>query len=185
MTNSINTSSIITITTAEVYSILKSFKTICPALLQVTVQQLWKQVYNTLGGNPRSTSAATCTRRHYEKWVHRLACTCQRRRVICFLKRLIWSVFYWRRLLLSYECHLTGILVNVLPRNQPKHFHNANFGKVHEDGQRPPKRKLPLMPLIPVGTVSPRWHVACVAQHVLGLIPHYDSWDERHIRHNK
>ncbi|TNN51567.1 AT-rich interactive domain-containing protein 5B [Liparis tanakae] len=86
---------------------------------QVTVQQLWKQVYNTLGGNPRSTSAATCTRRHYEK------------------------------LLLSYECHLTGVLVNALPRNQPKHFHYANFGKVHEDGQRPLKRKLPPMPLIP------------------------------------
>ncbi|CAL8320644.1 unnamed protein product [Lota lota] len=34
---------------------------------QVTTHQLWKQVYNTLGGNPRSTSAATCTRRHYEK----------------------------------------------------------------------------------------------------------------------
>lgn len=35
--------------------------------LQVTAQQQWKQVYNTLGGNPRSTSAATCTRRHYER----------------------------------------------------------------------------------------------------------------------
>lgn len=35
--------------------------------LQVTAQQLWKQVYNVLGGNPRSTSAATCTRRHYER----------------------------------------------------------------------------------------------------------------------
>ncbi|KAL7854016.1 hypothetical protein AOLI_G00208600 [Acnodon oligacanthus] len=34
---------------------------------QVTTQQLWKKVYNILGGNPRSTSAATCTRRHYEK----------------------------------------------------------------------------------------------------------------------
>ncbi|MBN3290920.1 ARI5B protein, partial [Polypterus senegalus] len=34
---------------------------------EVTTQQLWKQVYNRLGGNPRSTSAATCTRRHYEK----------------------------------------------------------------------------------------------------------------------
>ncbi|KTG46344.1 hypothetical protein cypCar_00015516 [Cyprinus carpio] len=33
---------------------------------QVTAQQLWKKVYNILGGNPRSTSAATCTRRHYE-----------------------------------------------------------------------------------------------------------------------
>lgn len=36
---------------------------------KVTTQQLWKQVYNILGGNPRSTSAATCTRRHYEKYV--------------------------------------------------------------------------------------------------------------------
>uniref|UniRef100_A0A3Q1AU45 ARID domain-containing protein n=1 Tax=Amphiprion ocellaris TaxID=80972 RepID=A0A3Q1AU45_AMPOC len=49
---------------------------------QVTSQQLWKQVYNTLGGNPRSTSAATCTRRHYEK------------------------------LLLPYECHVKGILMS-------------------------------------------------------------------------
>ncbi|KAK9532320.1 hypothetical protein VZT92_009709 [Zoarces viviparus] len=81
---------------------------------QVTSQQLWKQVYNTLGGNPRSTSAATCTRRHYEK------------------------------LLLPYECHLTGMLVNVLPRNQPKHFHFANC---QDDGQRPPKRKRVSMPL--------------------------------------
>uniref|UniRef100_A0A8C3A573 ARID domain-containing protein n=1 Tax=Cyclopterus lumpus TaxID=8103 RepID=A0A8C3A573_CYCLU len=88
----------------------------------VTVQQLWKQVYNSLGGNPRSTSAATCTRRHYEK------------------------------LLLSYECHLTGKLVNVFPRNQPKHFNYVNYSKEHEDGQRPQKRKLPMMPLIPVGS---------------------------------
>ncbi|KAM4634389.1 AT-rich interaction domain 6 [Polymixia lowei] len=61
---------------------------------QVTAQQLWKQVYNTLGGNPRSTSAATCTRRHYEK------------------------------LLLPYECHVKGgELMNLLPHHQPKHFH--------------------------------------------------------------
>ncbi|XP_066568029.1 AT-rich interaction domain 6 [Amia ocellicauda] len=36
---------------------------------QVTAHQMWKQVYNKLGGNPRSTSAATCTRRHYEKLI--------------------------------------------------------------------------------------------------------------------
>ncbi|KAK5604430.1 hypothetical protein CRENBAI_017442 [Crenichthys baileyi] len=50
---------------------------------QVTSHQLWKRVYNTLGGNPRSTSAATCTRRHYEK------------------------------LLLPYECHVKGILMTM------------------------------------------------------------------------
>ncbi|XP_064425079.1 AT-rich interactive domain-containing protein 5A-like [Latimeria chalumnae] len=38
---------------------------------EVTIKQLWKQVYNKLGGNPRSTSAATCTRRHYERSVFR------------------------------------------------------------------------------------------------------------------
>ncbi|KAK5852358.1 hypothetical protein PBY51_023831 [Eleginops maclovinus] len=85
---------------------------------QVTVQQLWKQVYNSLGGNPRSTSAATCTRRHYEK------------------------------LLLQYECHQTGILVNVLPRNQPKLFHYDSFSKEHDGSPRPVKRKLPPIPLL-------------------------------------
>ncbi|KAJ8261332.1 hypothetical protein COCON_G00170550 [Conger conger] len=41
---------------------------------QVTAHQLWKQVYNKLGGNPRSTSAATCTRRHYEKLIMPYEC---------------------------------------------------------------------------------------------------------------
>ncbi|XP_028273824.1 AT-rich interaction domain 6 isoform X2 [Parambassis ranga] len=76
---------------------------------QVTAQQLWKQVYNTLGGNPRSTSAATCTRRHYEK------------------------------LLLPYECHVKGILINVVPDNQPKPFH---YDRDDGGGQRPAKRRL-------------------------------------------
>ncbi|XP_041825052.1 AT-rich interaction domain 6 [Melanotaenia boesemani] len=60
---------------------------------QVTSHQLWKQIYNTLGGNPRSTSAATCTRRHYEK------------------------------LLLPYECHLKGIMIGSVPQqHQPKPY---------------------------------------------------------------
>ncbi|NXR33520.1 ARI5A protein, partial [Zosterops hypoxanthus] len=32
----------------------------------VTGRRLWKNVYDELGGSPGSTSAATCTRRHYE-----------------------------------------------------------------------------------------------------------------------
>ncbi|XP_041642763.1 AT-rich interactive domain-containing protein 5A isoform X2 [Cheilinus undulatus] len=36
---------------------------------QVTARRLWKKVYDELGGSPGSTSAATCTRRHYEKLV--------------------------------------------------------------------------------------------------------------------
>ncbi|XP_010868175.1 AT-rich interactive domain-containing protein 5B-like [Esox lucius] len=33
----------------------------------ITVRRQWKNVYDELGGNPGSTSAATCTRRHYER----------------------------------------------------------------------------------------------------------------------
>uniref|UniRef100_A0A673IJ91 Uncharacterized LOC107739744 n=1 Tax=Sinocyclocheilus rhinocerous TaxID=307959 RepID=A0A673IJ91_9TELE len=66
---------------------------------QVTAQQLWKKVYNMLGGNPRSTSAATCTRRHYEK------------------------------LLLPYECHQNGYRDDIVfrtPRSQ-KRFHPSSY----------------------------------------------------------
>lgn len=38
-----------------------------PSPLQVTGRRLWKNVYDELGGSPGSTSAATCTRRHYER----------------------------------------------------------------------------------------------------------------------
>ncbi|KAL2083533.1 hypothetical protein ACEWY4_021306 [Coilia grayii] len=34
---------------------------------QITAQRQWKHVYDELGGHPGSTSAATCTRRHYER----------------------------------------------------------------------------------------------------------------------
>ncbi|XP_064601995.1 AT-rich interactive domain-containing protein 5B-like isoform X2 [Liolophura sinensis] len=33
----------------------------------ITQKRLWKHLYDQLGGNPGSTSAATCTRRHYER----------------------------------------------------------------------------------------------------------------------
>uniref|UniRef100_A0A3Q3RK27 AT-rich interaction domain 6 n=1 Tax=Mastacembelus armatus TaxID=205130 RepID=A0A3Q3RK27_9TELE len=79
---------------------------------QVTSQQLWKQVYNTLGGNPRSTSAATCTRRHYEK------------------------------LLLPYECHVKGISINVLPQHQPRNFPYANYDKVDDGQRPAKRRLL-------------------------------------------
>ncbi|XP_048863129.1 AT-rich interactive domain-containing protein 5B-like isoform X2 [Brienomyrus brachyistius] len=35
----------------------------------ITARRQWKNVYNELGGNPGSTSAATCTRRHYERLI--------------------------------------------------------------------------------------------------------------------
>uniref|UniRef100_A0A8C2ASA5 AT-rich interaction domain 6 n=1 Tax=Cyprinus carpio TaxID=7962 RepID=A0A8C2ASA5_CYPCA len=71
---------------------------------QVTAQQLWKKVYNILGGNPRSTSAATCTRRHYEK------------------------------LLLPYECQQNGYRDDIVfrtPRSQ-KRFHPNYSDFEHE-----------------------------------------------------
>ncbi|KAM8871755.1 AT-rich interaction domain 6 [Synchiropus picturatus] len=84
---------------------------------QVTAQQLWKQVYNTLGGNPRSTSAATCTRRHYEK------------------------------LLLPYECHSKGITMKVLPQLPPKSLPFLPYNREEDsEGLRPLKRKIFLPP---------------------------------------
>ncbi|XP_048406910.1 AT-rich interactive domain-containing protein 5B isoform X1 [Stegostoma tigrinum] len=35
----------------------------------ITARRQWKQIYDELGGNPGSTSAATCTRRHYERLI--------------------------------------------------------------------------------------------------------------------
>ena len=32
-----------------------------------TQKKTWKQIYDDLGGNPSNTSAATCTRKHYER----------------------------------------------------------------------------------------------------------------------
>ncbi|KAK0137222.1 AT-rich interactive domain-containing protein 5B [Merluccius polli] len=79
---------------------------------QVTSHQLWKQVYNMLGGNPRSTSAATCTRRHYEK------------------------------LLLPYECYLKGGQLRVaLPSQKRPLMHCGGLGEEGGDA-RPLKRRL-------------------------------------------
>ncbi|XP_027004028.1 AT-rich interaction domain 6 [Tachysurus fulvidraco] len=108
---------------------------------QVTAQQLWKKVYNILGGNPRSTSAATCTRRHYEK------------------------------LLLPYEYHLAGYGDEIpirLPR-QRKRFHpedeysqgskRADFTHLHQFNQYLPPGPMSLpsymaMSLPPVPSLS-------------------------------
>uniref|UniRef100_A0A7N6AX07 ARID domain-containing protein n=1 Tax=Anabas testudineus TaxID=64144 RepID=A0A7N6AX07_ANATE len=56
----------------------------------ITVRRQWKHVYDELGGNPSSTSAATCTRRHYE------------------------------RLLLPYERHIKGEHDKPLPLAKPR-----------------------------------------------------------------
>uniref|UniRef100_A0A3Q4ML28 Uncharacterized LOC102780130 n=1 Tax=Neolamprologus brichardi TaxID=32507 RepID=A0A3Q4ML28_NEOBR len=69
----------------------------------------------------RITSAATCTRRHYEK------------------------------LLLPYECHVKGISIrSMLPHHQPKPFHFvAGYSEEEEDDgvQRPAKRRLVSVPV--------------------------------------
>ncbi|XP_062339761.1 AT-rich interaction domain 6 [Osmerus eperlanus] len=75
---------------------------------EVTSQQLWKQVYSTLGGNPRSTSAATCTRRHYEK------------------------------LILPYECHVKGkdYMEVVPPRPNKRFYYNSQRQSADEECPR-------------------------------------------------
>ncbi|KAM9858183.1 AT-rich interactive domain-containing protein 5A [Aulostomus maculatus] len=71
----------------------------------VTVRRLWKKVYNELGGSPGSTSAATCTRRHYE------------------------------RLVLPFERHLKGEEDKPLPASKPRKPYKRNpGGKIKAEG---------------------------------------------------
>ncbi|XP_071249392.1 AT-rich interactive domain-containing protein 5B-like [Salvelinus alpinus] len=71
----------------------------------ITVRRQWKNVYDELGGNPGSTSAATCTRRHYE------------------------------RLLLPYERYTKGEKDKPLPSAKPKkQEHGAQEGGVKPKG---------------------------------------------------
>ncbi|KAM3868295.1 AT-rich interactive domain-containing protein 5A [Diretmus argenteus] len=62
----------------------------------VTARRLWKNVYDELGGSPGSTSAATCTRRHYE------------------------------RLVLPFERHLRGEEDKPLPPSKPRKPYKRN-----------------------------------------------------------
>ncbi|XP_072289930.1 AT-rich interactive domain-containing protein 5A [Eucyclogobius newberryi] len=67
----------------------------------VTTKRLWKRVYDELGGSPGSTSAATCTRKHYE------------------------------RLILPYERHNKGEDDKPLPQTKPRKPYKRNAdGKV-------------------------------------------------------
>nr|XP_020512815.1 AT-rich interactive domain-containing protein 5A [Labrus bergylta] len=69
----------------------------------VTARRLWKKVYDELGGSPGSTSAATCTRRHYEK------------------------------LVLPFERHMKGEEDKPLPPSKPrKPYKRSSDGQVHK-----------------------------------------------------
>lgn len=74
----------------------------------VTARRLWKKVYDELGGSPGSTSAATCTRRHYE------------------------------RLVLPFERHIKGEEDKPLPPSKPRKPYKRNLdGKVTKaEGKR-------------------------------------------------
>ncbi|XP_047446920.1 AT-rich interactive domain-containing protein 5A isoform X2 [Mugil cephalus] len=74
----------------------------------VTARRLWKKVYDELGGSPGSTSAATCTRRHYE------------------------------RLVLPFERHIKGEDDKPLPPSKPRKPYKRNLdGKVSKaEGKR-------------------------------------------------
>ncbi|KAM7416171.1 hypothetical protein PAMA_018302 [Pampus argenteus] len=74
----------------------------------VTARRLWKKVYDELGGSPGSTSAATCTRRHYE------------------------------RLVLPFERHIKGEEDKPLPPSKPRKPYKRNLdSKVNKaEGKR-------------------------------------------------
>ncbi|XP_041856545.1 AT-rich interactive domain-containing protein 5A [Melanotaenia boesemani] len=76
----------------------------------VTDRRLWKKVYDELGGSPGSTSAATCTRRHYE------------------------------RLVLPFERHIKGEEDKPLPPSKPRKPYKRNLeskvNKIEEKRKR-------------------------------------------------
>ncbi|KAK2840626.1 hypothetical protein Q7C36_012205 [Tachysurus vachellii] len=73
----------------------------------VTTRRLWKNVYDELGGSPGSTSAATCTRRHYE------------------------------RLVLPYERHRRGEEDKPLPPSKPrKQYKRSEEGKGKNESKK-------------------------------------------------
>ncbi|KAM6342303.1 AT-rich interactive domain-containing protein 5A [Podargus strigoides] len=78
----------------------------------VTGRRLWKNVYDELGGSPGSTSAATCTRRHYE------------------------------RLVLPYVRHLKGEEDKPLPPSKPRKQYKVSKGaEAGEKNRRAKKEK--------------------------------------------
>ncbi|XP_053944813.1 AT-rich interactive domain-containing protein 5A isoform X2 [Cuculus canorus] len=83
----------------------------------VTGRRLWKNVYDELGGSPGSTSAATCTRRHYE------------------------------RLVLPYVRHLKGEEDKPLPPSKPrKQYKVSKCAETGEKSKRAKKKGQEQMP---------------------------------------
>ncbi|XP_062452999.1 AT-rich interactive domain-containing protein 5A [Rhea pennata] len=93
----------------------------------VTGRRLWKNVYDELGGSPGSTSAATCTRRHYE------------------------------RLVLPYVRHLKGEDDKPLPPAKPRRQYKVSKEpKGHEGGEKSRRaKKEKSREQVPAGTAAP------------------------------
>lgn len=105
-----------------------------PSLPQVTGRRLWKNVYDELGGSPGSTSAATCTRRHYERWGRGVCLSFPRVLVFpvpqfppcpCFPRASVSpgaqrAPRSLRRLVLPYVRHLKGEEDKPLPPSKPR-----------------------------------------------------------------
>ncbi|XP_008835521.1 AT-rich interactive domain-containing protein 5B isoform X2 [Nannospalax galili] len=82
----------------------------------ITARRQWKHIYDELGGNPGSTSAATCTRRHYE------------------------------RLILPYERFIKGEEDKPLPPVKPRKQENSsqeNENKIKVSGTKRIKHEMP------------------------------------------
>uniref|UniRef100_A0A8C6WEG5 AT rich interactive domain 5A (MRF1-like) n=1 Tax=Neogobius melanostomus TaxID=47308 RepID=A0A8C6WEG5_9GOBI len=77
---------------------------------RVTTKRLWKRVYDELGGSPGSTSAATCTRKHYE------------------------------RLVLPYERHIKGEEDKPLPPTKPRKPYKRNADGKGDNSEGKKKR---------------------------------------------
>ncbi|XP_074494463.1 AT-rich interactive domain-containing protein 5A [Sebastes fasciatus] len=120
----------------------------------VTGRRLWKKVYDELGGSPGSTSAATCTRRHYEK------------------------------LVLPFERHIKGEEDRPLPPSKPRKPYKRNLdGKVAKAERKKKRTQSDREMDSEMEILSPRSpEAACQSEAVMH--PHPALWaatsDRRH-----
>ncbi|KAK5871528.1 hypothetical protein PBY51_004407 [Eleginops maclovinus] len=116
----------------------------------VTARRLWKKVYDELGGSPGSTSAATCTRRHYEK------------------------------LVLPFERHLKGEEDKPLPPSKPRKPYKRNSdGKVTK-AEKKRKRTQSEREMDSELEILPQRSPDASSQREAGMPPLWNSTSDRH-----
>lgn len=120
----------------------------------VTARRLWKKVYDELGGSPGSTSAATCTRRHYEK------------------------------LVLPFERHIKGEEDRPLPPSKPRKPYKRNLDVKVNKAERKSRRTQSDRELDSEMEILTQRSPEAACQSEAVIHPHPALWTSSSDRHN-